>query len=137
MLKKLFSCLRNEHGLARVTGPFLSISASGTVSKTLTASTWKGIQYIREWFKPANPRTGEQMNQRAAVALLPDLYATLSSADKLAYNERASGLGKSGVNVFKSDALKAYTAQLGVLKTPGSVTKAGTAPDFTFTWVEA
>jgi hypothetical protein len=50
--------------MARVNGPFLSLDASGTIYNTLTASIWKGRNYMRGYFVPTNPQTPAQVAQR-------------------------------------------------------------------------
>jgi len=39
----------------------MSIDAAGTIYNALTASIWKGRNYIRGYFRPTNPRTGAQV----------------------------------------------------------------------------
>jgi len=53
--------------MAKVSGPFMSVDASGTIYKTLTASIWKGRNYIRGYFIPTNPNTVNQQAQRALM----------------------------------------------------------------------
>ena len=53
--------------MAKVTGPFLSLDARGKVAKTLTASVWKGINYMRQRVVPSNPRTAKQVAIRDIV----------------------------------------------------------------------
>lgn len=54
--------------MAKVTGPFMSVDASGTIFNTLTASIWKGRNYIRGWFRPTNPKTPGQFVVRSLLA---------------------------------------------------------------------
>lgn len=54
--------------MAKVTGPFMSVDASGTIFSTLTASIWKGRNYIRGHFIPTNPNTAAQQTQRTLMA---------------------------------------------------------------------
>jgi len=54
--------------MAKVTGPFMSIDASGSIYNTLTASIWKGRNYIRGWFRPSNPKTAAQFEVRTKLA---------------------------------------------------------------------
>ncbi len=49
---------------AKVTGPFMSIDASGTFAKLLTASKWKGRPYMRQRVDPSNPSTSGQIATR-------------------------------------------------------------------------
>jgi len=54
--------------MALVSGPFFSVDASGTIYKMLTASIWKGRNYMRGYFVPGNPNTVAQQAQRALMA---------------------------------------------------------------------
>ncbi len=56
--------------MARVTGPLMSMEASGTIGKTLTFANWVGRQYVRRWTRPANPQTADQMDQRNAFSVI-------------------------------------------------------------------
>ena len=56
--------------MARVTGPLMSMEASGTIGQTLTFANWVGRQYVRRWTRPANPQTANQMDQRNAFSVL-------------------------------------------------------------------
>lgn len=56
--------------MARVTGPLMSMEASGTIGKTLTFANWVGRQYVRRWTRPANPQTQGQMDQRNAFSVI-------------------------------------------------------------------
>ena len=56
--------------MARVTGPLMSMEASGTIGKTLTFANWVGRQYVRRWTRPANPQTADQMEQRNAFSVI-------------------------------------------------------------------
>lgn len=50
--------------MAKVTGPFMSIDASGTFAGILTASKWKGRPYMRQRVDPSNPSTAGQIAVR-------------------------------------------------------------------------
>jgi len=119
---------------AKVTGPLFSISASGTVAKSMTFSSWKGISYVREWFTPANPQTAKQTNNRTALSLLVESWQGESGSTQDFWNEDAQGYAMSGFNLYVKKGLKAYIAQLGVDTTPVSVSVAGNPPDDVWTW---
>ena len=53
--------------MSKTIAPLLSLGASGQIAKTMVASRWKGINYMRRYVIPANPRTTGQQDQRAAV----------------------------------------------------------------------
>ena len=50
--------------MAKVTGPLMSMSASGALGKALVYFPWKGYAVVREWLKPANPQSATQGDQR-------------------------------------------------------------------------
>ncbi len=56
--------------MAKVSGPFMSLDASGTLADTLTASKWKGRNYMRQRIIPANPRTAGQLAVRSILGTL-------------------------------------------------------------------
>lgn len=56
--------------MAKVTGPFMSIAASGTLAKTLTASIWKGRPYMRLRVIPQNPNSVGQQAVRSIIGTL-------------------------------------------------------------------
>jgi len=123
--------------MAKVSGPFYSLDASGTLGKAITACKWKGINYVRKWFIPENPKTEKQVNQRLALTIALAYFKALTAPDKVLWEEAAAGMGMSGINLYMKKALDAYTVQLGTSKVPASVSYTGTIPDVVFTWVEA
>jgi len=51
--------------MARVSGPLLSLDASGQIYKTLVASIWKGRNYMRGYFVPTNRDSDPQKVRKA------------------------------------------------------------------------
>lgn len=86
--------------MARVSGPFLSLAASGTVSKLITASRWKGIAYMREWFKPQNPRTEAQVKQRTRLTKAVASWHLESAETKALWEQASAGKPVSGFNLY-------------------------------------
>lgn len=121
--------------MAKVTAPLFSLSASGTVGKTITFGSWRGINWVRERFIPANPQTAEQQNVRGALALVVEYFKnTLGASVKTDYNTEAEGRKYSGYNLFMRDAMDAYIDQLGATTTPVSLNVSGSAYPYTITW---
>ena len=56
--------------MAKLTGPFMSVAASGTLAKTLTASIWKGQAYMRLRVIPRNPQTVGQLAVRSVLGTI-------------------------------------------------------------------
>ena len=97
--------------MARVTGPFLSVSASGTVGKILTACTWKGIAYMREWFRPQNPQTPLQVAQRARMSEANIMWKAELAPVKAAWELYVSGQALSGFNAYTRYVIKYHIAE--------------------------
>ncbi|MBA7715938.1 hypothetical protein ES703_124997 [subsurface metagenome] len=72
--------------MAKVTGPFLSIDASGTVYNVLTASIWKGRNYMRGFFRPTNPKTADQKIVRLTLAAAVSAWQALYTATQDLWN---------------------------------------------------
>jgi hypothetical protein len=53
--------------MAKITAPFMSLDASGTIANTLTASKWKGRNYMRLRIIPSNPSTAGQIAVRLVL----------------------------------------------------------------------
>jgi len=60
--------------MAKLKAPLLSLGASGAIGKSLVFFPWKGLDVVREYVIPANPKTDLQNTQRgyliAVVALI-------------------------------------------------------------------
>jgi hypothetical protein len=121
--------------MAKVTGPLLSLDASGSVASTITFSRWKGINYVRQRVIPTYTNTTLQAKIRLLISDASIAWksgATVGAVDidaayKLAYDEAASGLGMSGFNLFIKECVQlnggsAYDESLAVPTEPGDVT---------------
>ncbi|MBA7527949.1 hypothetical protein ES705_20131 [subsurface metagenome] len=80
----------------------MSLGASGQLAKTLVFFPWKGINAVREYVIPANPKTALQTAQRAHVtngvglvhAAMADATNPLASIDQVAYSALAAAKGR-------------------------------------------
>lgn len=75
--------------MARVVAPFLSVDASGTMDSSITASIWKGQQYMRRWYRPTNPKSTLQTAQRTKMANAVKAYQALYDVTQEAWNVAA------------------------------------------------
>lgn len=88
--------------MAKLKGPLFSLGASGALGKTLVFFSWKGLDVVREYVVPANPKTTLQVAHRAhlteAVAAVHTAQADadhpLLEVDQIAYSTLASAKGK-------------------------------------------
>ncbi len=53
--------------MAKVTGPLMSMTASGKIADTLVFFSWKGISTVRQWIVPANPQSADQGDIRLVI----------------------------------------------------------------------
>jgi hypothetical protein len=53
--------------MAKVTGPLFSVSASGKIADSIVFFGWKGVNVVRQWLVPANPKSELQGNQRTML----------------------------------------------------------------------
>lgn len=120
--------------MAKVTGPLLSLDASGTVAKTMTFSRWKGINYVRQRVIPTYTNTAAQVAVRLLLkdaSLLwksggSDGVTTIDSAYKAAYDAAASGTAQSGFNTYIKECMQknggsSYDTTLEIPTVPGDI----------------
>lgn len=86
--------------MARVTGPLMSMEASGTIGKTLTFAKWKGRPYVRQWVVPANPKSAAQTGIRKMLGFLAAAWAAIKTASEASYVTGAAADGISTFNRF-------------------------------------
>jgi len=53
--------------MAKVTGPLMSMSASGKIADAIVFFGWKGTNVVRQWLKPSNPQSSTQGDTRIAM----------------------------------------------------------------------
>ena len=98
--------------MAKLTAPLLSLSASGKFADTLVAFSWKGINVMRQWVKPANPQTADQVAQRDAMTACVAAwrYYFTGAAIRTGWGRLALQLADtmSGFNAFIRNAVKNY-----------------------------
>lgn len=93
--------------MARVTGPLMSMEASGTIGKSLTFANWVGRQYVRRWTRPSNPQTSSQMEQRNVFSIIGvgvswankclQINSSTTKTDEAAFREKTpSGMRWNG-----------------------------------------
>jgi len=72
--------------VAKLKAPLLSFGASGAIAKALVYFGWKGLNVVREYVVPANPKTDPQTTQRD---YLKDAVAAVHTAQALATHQLA------------------------------------------------
>ena len=67
--------------MAKLKGPLFSLGASQQIGKTLVYFGWKGLDVVREYVIPANPRTSGQTTQRGYLTdIVGKVHAAQGSA---------------------------------------------------------
>ncbi|GAI60181.1 unnamed protein product, partial [marine sediment metagenome] len=102
--------------MAKVKGPLFSLGASGQLAKTLVYMNWKGIDDVRSYVIPANPKTADQQTQRGYFTNAVDQWHTdgFTLDDVKAWNLLALALKEalSGFNVYVRLKVNALIAEL-------------------------
>ena len=88
---------------------------SGTIGDAITASRWKGVNYIRKYAIPANPNTPLQENHRNLFTEAVEAWKLLTPEQKAFYDSMAVGM--SGYNLFIKECLDAARSG-GVIEPP-------------------
>jgi len=94
--------------MVKLTAPFLSLDARGSVGSAITFSFWRGINYGRARVIPQNPKSDAQVNIRLLISDATVAWKTndtvgaieIDAAYKLAYDNAAAGKAYSGFNLF-------------------------------------
>lgn len=102
--------------MARVSGPLMSVGASGTFAKTLTYATWKGRAYVRQRVIPANPKTALQTGIRAMFAYVAALWQSLGAPAKATWDAEATAKGISPFNAYASKNMTDWQQSLAPIQ---------------------
>jgi hypothetical protein len=102
--------------MALLSGPFMSLDASGTLGGILTASIWKGRNYMRQHVIPTTSQDPDCVANRATFAAAVLAWQGTYQGDKDAWNEAARDVYPpiSGFNYYVSQ----YCLQAGVPTIP-------------------
>jgi len=110
--------------VAKLKAPLFSLGARGQLAKTLVFFPWKGINAVREYVIPSNPKTALQVAHRAhlteAVVYIHAAQARvdnpLNETDQMAYSALASAKGK--IMTWFNQAVKLWVDVKVAGKTP-------------------
>lgn len=95
--------------MAKVTGPLMSLSASGKLASTIVFSIWKGTAYVRQLVIPTNPQSSGQQAARAALGAAGrfNSFVAPASPAQVELNSLAPS-GQSGVSFFAKQQISRY-----------------------------
>lgn len=86
--------------MVKVSGPALSLQASGKLGGALVFATWKGRPYVRGLVRPANPKSGGQVGMRSMMKFCSQQWAGLGASPKASWDIRADDRTISPFNAF-------------------------------------
>lgn len=86
--------------MAKITGPLLSMGASGQIGRSQVYSRWKGRPYVRQHVIPANPKSAEQSKTRGVFTFLNDLWRTAPADFQAPWTAFAQGKVLTNRNAF-------------------------------------
>jgi len=104
--------------MARVSGPLMSMEASGTIASTLVYSRWKGIPYVRRHAIPSNPRSPKQIAVRASMRFFSRQWPGLVQPYQALWKTQAESMHQSGFNRYIAVALRDMAHMLPPTATP-------------------
>jgi len=118
--------------MAKVIGALQSFEARGKIG-AMVFGMWRGIQWARQHFIPANPQTAGQINIRTALKLMVAEWQAQTGTEQDLWSAAAKGKPVSGYNLFMQAGLDEYITQLTIAVTPASVVYTGPYPG-AFVW---
>ncbi len=74
--------------MAKVTGPLFSVSASGKIGDAIVFFPWKGRHVVRQWLKPANPKSADQGDIRLILGALGRACSPIHTTSAVATDVR-------------------------------------------------
>ncbi len=88
--------------MAKLKAPLFSFTASGKLADALVFFGWKGLNVVRQYVIPSNPKSDDQITQRAYMkVMVPAVHTAqaratmpLGTKDYAAYSALATKLGK-------------------------------------------
>jgi len=114
--------------MARLTAPLFSLDASGTLSKAITYSKWKGINYARTRVIPENPKSEAQTEVRGVFATLNEIYKRMPLLARAPWDAAVLGRPLTARNRFCQASCKALIDQTDLDKLVMSVASGQAVP---------
>ena len=86
--------------MAIVTGPLMSVDASGKFGGSMVFSKWKGRNYARKLVIPSNPKEPKQVGVRSMLTFLAKAWAAIKVAEAADYQTLADAAEISTFNAY-------------------------------------
>ena len=114
--------------MAKVTAPLLSFGATGTIAKTQTYATWRGVAYARRHVVPANPKTTGQVLTRDIFSALEMRWKQAGPIMREPWNRFAVGQKFVGRNAYLGKNIAATRGDVDMANYIGSPGAKGGLP---------
>lgn len=95
--------------MAVVSGPLMSLGASGQVGGAIVFSSWKGRPVVRQLVTPANPKSAKQVSNRSMMRFLSQQWSQLSGTNQASWEALARSTNIAPVNAFTSHNMRRWT----------------------------
>jgi len=83
--------------MAKLKAPLLSLGASGAIGRSLVFFPWKGLDVVREYVIPSNPKSDGQIAQRAHMTEAVEwIHTAMAAAINPLDNDDKSGYALAG-----------------------------------------
>jgi len=119
--------------MAKLTGALMSLGARGSIAKTLTFASARGVPYVRQTVIPSNPRTTEQTLTRDVMRDASNIWKNAPALLRAPWDLFAQGRSASGRALFIGEyisvlrgAVPPETTRALMTFSPGA--KGGVAP---------
>lgn len=115
--------------MAKLTGPFMSFSAKGSIAKTMTTSKWRGVQYAKQYTIPSNPSSSGQVLTRNTFQWSNGVWKLAGSLLVAPWTAFAKGQAFTDRNAFvgkNTQILRPETDVQSMIFSPGA--KGGLPP---------
>lgn len=99
--------------MAIVTGPLMSVDASGKFGGSMVFSKWNGRNYVRKLVIPQNPKAAKQLGVRAMMTFLSKAWAALTDGTKDDYDDLAAASQISPFNAYVGTNLDRWQENKG------------------------
>jgi hypothetical protein len=119
--------------MAKITGPMLSLGASGSIAKTLVASKWKGRPYMRQHVIPANPKSTAQSLTRNSFSFAAATWKIGGPLLRAPWERFAVGQVLTGRNKFQGNFVAENRGETDLLSWNISPGAKGGLPPLTIT----
>ncbi len=91
--------------MAKITNPFFSISAHGSIAKAITMQKQHGRTHCKTWAKPTGPASVTQALRRAVFRQAAENWKAMPEPEKAAWKAQGEARQITGWNAYSGSIL--------------------------------